>query len=156
MANKDVFSIEWEGLDELNKHLTDMSKNVETIMIEEMTKFSMLAEEATKALVQHDEGDLEDSINFDKAKKEGKNIVATGGSNKEYALRRHEEPYRMGVHDKYPGDNYYVGGRGRRTLRKPNWRGIRPGRKYMENAVKSIENDFDKTLVRALERILDA
>lgn len=159
MANDDVFSIEWEGLDEFAEMLDKMDDQTDKIIMEEMTKFGMLAEEGTKALVHHDEGTLEDSINFDKAKREGGDIVVQGGSNLEYALRRHEEPYRMGVHHKYSEGkkwpNYYVGGRGRGTHRKPAWRGYQPGRKYMENAIKAIEGDYDKMNARALERILE-
>lgn len=137
MAKGDVFSVEWEGLDEFNDMLDKMDKKAERIIMDEMTKFGMLAEEGTKALVHHDEGTLEDSINFDRARKEGGSIVVRGGTNVVYALRRHEEP-----------------GRGQGTLGKPSWRGYRPGPKYMENAVKAIEPDYNKMNARALERIL--
>jgi len=159
MAKNDVFSIEWEGLDEFHQMLENMSEEAENIVMEEMTKFGMLAEEGTKALVHHDEGTLEDSISFDKAKSYGSIIEVKGGTNLDYALRRHEEPYRMGVHHKYKEGkkwpNYYVAGRGRGTWNKPMWRGYRPGRKYMENAIKAIESDYDKMNARALERILE-
>lgn len=160
MAKNDVFSIEWEGLEEFHQMLEKMDKEAEKIIIEEMTEFGMLAEEATKALAPHDEGHgLVDSINFDKAKKVGSSVVVKGGSNSKYALRRHEEPYRLGIYDKYkegkhwPG--FYVDGRGGNTRGKSMWRGYRPGRKYMENAIKSIESDYDKMNARALERILE-
>ncbi|GGB41713.1 hypothetical protein GCM10011409_19060 [Lentibacillus populi] len=139
MAKGDIFEIEWEGLDEFVELLDKMDNKSEEIIIDEMTKFGMLAEEGTKALVHHDEGTLEDSINFDKATKEGSDIVVRGGTNVIYALRRHEEP-----------------GRGPGTLAKPAWRGYQPGPKYMENAIKAIEPDYDKMNARALERILEA
>ena len=152
----DVFGIEWQGLDEFVQILDKMDEQAEKIIMEEYTTFGMLAEEGSKALAHHDEGDgLVDSINFDKAKREGNAIVVRGGSNSVYALRRHEEPYRMGVHDKLPGDGYYVDGRGEGTRAKPDWRGIQPGRKYMENAIKAIDRDYDKMNARALERILE-
>lgn len=160
MAKDDVFSIEWEGLDEFHDMLDKMEKETEKIIMEEMTAFGMEVEEGAKALAPHDHGDgLSDSINFDKAKKEGNSIVVRGGSNKPYALRRHEEPYRPGVHDKYengrhyPG--YYVDGRGQGTRGKESWRGIQPGRKYLENAIKALEPDYDEMNARALERILE-
>lgn len=163
MAKDDVFGIEWEGLDEFADILDKMDEQAEKIIMEEMTTFGMLVEEGTKALAPHDEGtldgssnfDISGSVSFDKAKKEGGGIAVHGGSNLEYALRRHEEPYRMGVHDKLPGDGYYVDGRGEGTRGKPNWRGIQPGRKYMENAIKAVEKDYDKMNTRALERILE-
>src|SRR5699024_3162308 len=79
----DVFSIEWEGLDEFHDMLDKMDKESEKIIMEEMTKFGMLAEEGTKALAPHDEGtldgssnfDISGSVSFDKAKKEGGDIV---------------------------------------------------------------------------------
>lgn len=138
MANNDVFSVEWEGLDEFHDMLDEMDKEAENIIADEMTRFGMLAEEGTKALVHHDEGPLEDSVNFDRAKIEGRNVIVRGGSNMIYALRRHEEP-----------------GRGPGTLAKPSWRGYRPGPKYMENAIKAIEPDYNKMNARALERILE-
>lgn len=159
MAKGDVFNIEWEGLDEFAEILDKMDKQSEKIIMDEMTKLGMLAEEGAKALVHHDHGDLEDSLSFDRAKKEGRNIVVHGGSNLEYALRRHEEPYRPGVHDKYENGrhypNYYLNGRGRGTHRKPKWRGYKPGRKYLENTIKAIEPDYNKVNTRALERILE-
>lgn len=155
MDKNDVFSIEWEGLQEFHDALDTMEKEAEKIIMEEMTKFGQLAEEGTKALVHHDEGTLEDSINFDKAKKVNGQITVEGGSNVIYALRRHEEPYRLGVHAKGLDKGFYVDGRGRGTRGKPSWRGHQPGRKYMENAIKAIEPDYDKMNARALERILE-
>lgn len=138
MDRNDVFKVEWEGLSEFHDMLDKMEKNAETIIMEEMTELGMLAEEGTKALVHHDEGTLEDSINFDTARKEGGSVVVRGGTNVAYALRRHEEP-----------------GRGPGTLAKPMWRGYRPGPKYMENAIKAIEPDYNKMNERALKRILE-
>ncbi|MUK89154.1 HK97 gp10 family phage protein [Ornithinibacillus sp. L9] len=133
----DIFDIEWKGLKEFTQLLDNMSENVEKIVLEEYTKFGMLAEEGTKALVHHAEGNLEDSINFDKAVKEGDSIVVRGGTNVVYALRRHEEP-----------------GIGEGTAGKPAWRGYTPGPKYLENAIKAISKDYDKMNERALKRIL--
>lgn len=155
MARRDVFNIEWQGLQEFANALENMDDQVENIIMEEMTKFGMLAEEGAKALSPHDEGNgLEDSINFDSARKERGAVVVHGGSNSKYALRRHEEPYRMGRHDKGQDRGFYVDGRGRGTRGKPAWRGIQPGRKYMENAIKAIESDYDQMNARAMDRIL--
>lgn len=158
MANE-LFSIEWQGLKELEQSLSKMESEMDKIFIEEMTKFGMLAEEGTKALVHHDEGTLEDSINFDRAKREGTEFVVRGGSNSDYALRRHEEPPRTGVHDKYKKGarikGFYVNGRGQGTLGKPRWRRYKPGRKYLEKAIKAIEPDYNKMNIRILERILE-
>jgi hypothetical protein len=138
MAKRDLFSVEWEGLDEFAEMLEKMDAQTDEIIMDEMTKYGMLVEEGTKALVHHDEGTLEDSINFDKAIRESNTIIVRGGSNIEYALRRHEEP-----------------GRGAGTLAKPRWRRYKPGPKYMEKAIKATEDDYNKMNVRALERILE-
>lgn len=137
MAKDDIFEIEWEGLEEMSKLLDKMDKEIDQIIIEEYTELAMTAEEGAKALVHHDEGTLEDSINFDPARREGRDIVSRGGTNVEYALQRHERP-----------------GVGPGTANKPSWRGHQPGPKYLENAMKAIESDYDKANARILERVL--
>lgn len=134
---KEVFKIEWDGLDEFIEQLQKISDQTDNIILEEYSKFGLLAEEGAKALVHHDEGTLEDSINFDQAVKNGDEIIVRGGTNVEYALRRHEEP-----------------GIGEGTANKPSWRGYAPGQKYLENAVRAIEEDYDTMNIRILERIL--
>lgn len=160
LANKDDFlKVEWDGLEELEKYFDKFGEDFEEILLDEYTKYGMLVEEGAKALVHHDEGDLEGSIKFDKAKKDSKGVSVEGGSNLPYAVRRHEEPYRYGVHDKYDNGskfpNYYVYGRGRGTLTKPTWRGLRPGRKFMQNAISATKKDYDKMNERVLKRALD-
>jgi hypothetical protein len=160
LAKKDEFlNIEWDGIKELEEYFDKFEENFEQILIEEYTKYGMLVEEGTKALVHHDEGDLEGSISFDRAKREGNTVVVEGGSNLSYALRRHEEPYRMGTFPKYENGskfpNYYLYGRGRGTLTKPKWRGYKPGRKFLQNAINATKRDYDKMNERILERTLD-
>jgi hypothetical protein len=158
LAREDFLHIEWDGLKELEQFFDKMEENFEQILIDEYTEYGMLVEEGAKALVHHDEGDLEDSISFDRAKKEGNGISVEGGSNSRYALRRHEEPYRKGIHPKYENGakfpNYYVNGRGEGTRSKLNWRGYQPGRKYLLNAINATKKDYDKMLERILERTL--
>lgn len=157
---KDEFlNIEWEGIKELEEYFEKFDENFERILIEEYTKYGMLVEEGTKALAPHDEGDLEDSISFGRAKKEGKTVVVEGGSNSPYALRRHEEPYRKGVYPKYDNgaklEDYYVNGRGEGTRGKPPWRGYQPGRKYLQNAINATKKDYNEMNERILQRALD-
>lgn len=151
---RDVFEVEWEGLDEFKNMLDEMYQKHEKIIADNLTGFGMLAEEATKALVHHDEGTLEDSINFSKAKRFGTTFEVTGGTNVVYAMRRHEEPYRLGTHHKLPKDFFYQNGLGKHTRAKPRWRHYTPGRKFLENAVKSIESDYDKMNKETLDQIL--
>lgn len=155
--NDEFFRIEWQGIDELIDYFDRMEKDFERILIDEYTKFGMLVEEGTKALAPHDEGGLEDSISFDKAKRVGNAIMIEGGSNLKYAIRRHEEPYRGGTHPKYDNGSkfpsYYQTGRGAGTRGKPAWRGYKPGRKYLQNAINATEKDYDKMNERILDRI---
>lgn len=156
MAKNEFFDIDLEGYDELEDFFNSGDERLTNLFIEEYTKLGLLAEEGMKALVHHDEGDLEDSISFDKAIRKGDHIIVEGGSNSPYAWRRHEEPYRMGTYTKYDGGSkyprYYLNGRGRRTLTKPNWRGYKPGRKYAQNTMNALEPDFDAVNARILER----
>lgn len=156
MAKDDFISINWSGLNELDAMLEGIEENVDAIVEEEYQKYGLLVEEGTQALVHHDEGDLEASVNSSTSNKDGL-IETVVGSNMKYALRRHEQPYRLGTHPKYDNgtkfERYYLNGRGRRTLLKPKWRGYKPGRKYLKNAVKATEPEYDDTNERILRRI---
>jgi hypothetical protein len=159
LANNDFIHIEWEGLAELEQLFDGMDDAFMRILKEEYTDYGMLVEEGSKALVHHDESDLEDSINFGQAEPEGSGVAVEGGSNSKYALKRHERPYRMGRHPKYENGakfpDYYVNGRGEGTRSKPKWRGKMPGRKYLLNAINATERDYEKMLERILERTLE-
>ncbi|WP_342512795.1 HK97 gp10 family phage protein [Sporosarcina sp. FSL K6-1522] len=156
---KDMFSLVWSGLSEFEDDLKGMEKELFKNIEKAMSDYSMLIEEGTRALVHRDHGDLEASINFGRPKREGDSFVIEGGSNLKYALRRHEEPYRPGTHDKYDAGvkfvKYYLNGRGRRTFGKPSWRGEKPGRKFLERAIVATEKDFDAVMVEALEKTLE-
>ncbi|PAE17290.1 hypothetical protein CHH91_04605 [Virgibacillus sp. 7505] len=156
MASKDGFlSLEWEGLEELIDQFEHMGDKFEEALVDGYTEYGLLVEEGSRALAGYDTGDLEQSITFDRAELNGDTVTVEGGSNLSYALRRHEEPYRMGVHDKYDNGslfpNYYVGGRGRATARKPTWMGMRPGRKFMENAILATETNYNDMLQRIMD-----
>ena len=156
MARNEFFDIDLEGYDEFQDFFNSGDERLTNLFIEEYTKLGLLAEEGMKALTFHDEGDLEDSISFDKAIRKGDHIIVEGGSNSPYAWRRHEEPYKMGTYPKYDNGSkfprYYLNGRGRRTLTKPNWRGYKPGRKFAQNTMIALEPDFDAINARILER----
>ena len=138
MTDDILFNLEWEGLEELINHLGEMTENMDRIFMEELTEYGLLVEEGAKSLAHHKLGDLEDSINFEKARKVTVGTFeVTGGSNLVYALRRHEEA-----------------GRGLGTLAKPMWRGYRPGPKFLENAMKATKNDYNRMNEIILERIL--
>jgi hypothetical protein len=159
LARDDFLRIEWEGLQELEEMFNEMEDNFMRILTEEYTQYGMLVEEGTKALAPHDEGDLEDSINFGQAVPEGSGVSVEGGSNAKHALKRHERPYRMGTHPKYENGakfpDYYKDGRGEGTRSKRSWRGQMPGRKYLLNAINATERDYEKMLDRILERTLE-
>lgn len=155
---REVFSLDWDGLEELAQYFDRMEDAFVRILKEEYTKYGMLLEEGAKALAPEDEGDLVDSLNFTGLKVTGNGVEGEVGSNLVYALRRHEEPYRGGSHPKYQRGskfpNYYKNGRGATTRAKGSWRGFPAGRKYLENAVKATEDYYNEMLQRILERAI--
>lgn len=160
MGRDSNIHIEWDGLQELGDLLETMEEEIERIALEEYRDFGMLFEEAVRALAPRDESDLEGSYNVAPPKREGEAIVIEGGSNSKYALRRHEEPYRMGTYPKYDNGSkfpdFYVNGRGARTRSKPGFRGEKAGRKYQSRAVELITEDWNETNQRILDRVLGA
>lgn len=155
--NDNIVNIEWEGLEEFAELLDELEDEFFKIAKEEYTKYGMLLEEGAKSLAPHDEGDLEDSINFQQAKREGNSITLEGGSNLKYAMLRHEAPQRSGKHDKYDNGSkfpdYYHNSRGQRTRTKGAWRGYKAGRKFLKNAILATEQDFDKMNKRIMTRV---
>lgn len=159
MPNDDFIRIEWDGLDELAEMFDEMDKAVERVAMQEFTKYGLLVEEGAKALAFKDRGELEASINFDQARKEGNLIVVEGGTNLKSSLRLHEAPYKPGVRPKYDSgalfERYYNNGRGEKTRAKSAWRGYQPGRKFLSNAILATEDDFDEMNERILKRVLE-
>lgn len=159
MSKKDGFKIEFEGLHEFIKEIEEMPKKLLKDMQKKYTDYGLLVEEGAKALAPHDIGTLEDAIVADKAEVDGNNVSVEVGVATIYALRRHEEPPRMGTHPKYSRGakfpNYYQDGRGIKTAQKPQWRGHKAGRKYFENAINATTEDYnamnEKILVKLLE-----
>ena len=156
--NRDFIRIEWEGLDQLAESIERAEQDIDRILLEEYTGYGLLVEQGAKALAPHDEGDLEASIHFDPATATLNGVQVEGGSNAKHALIRHERPYSERTHNKYSNGakfpDYYQDGRGERTRAKPTWRGYEPGRKYLENAIKATEEDYDRMNERILQRIL--
>lgn len=149
--------VEWEGLDEFLDLLENMTSRFEYILIDEYRKYGMEVEAGSRALAPEDGGDLASSINFSNPKRIVGGIMVEGGSNSVYALRRHEEPYRMGSFPKYDKGgkfpNYYYNGRGLTTQGK-SWMGYPAGRKFMENAIKALEGYYNDMLERILGRVM--
>lgn len=158
MSGKDYLSIEWEGLKELEDLLDEMGDEIERVAYQEYGRYALLLEEGTKALVQRDTGDLESTINF-AVNKTPEGIEIDGGSNSKYALRRHYEPYRKGKYPKYDNGakfpDFYSNGLGLRTRSKRGFRGEKPGRLFLERAIKVTREDWDATNQRILKRVLN-
>jgi hypothetical protein len=152
----EFFRLEWDGLEELEQYFARMEEAFVQILVEEYTRYGLLLEEGGKALAPEDDGDLAASINFSGLRVTADGVEGEVGTNLVYALRRHEEPYRMGTFPKYSRGakfpDYYVNGRGAETRNK-SWRGIPAGRKYLENAVKATQEDYEEMLRRILERL---
>lgn len=155
----DLFSIEWQGLDELKQYFEAMDARFIRICTDEMTKFGLTVEETAKALAPRDSGDLEDSITASVAEMRGTIFEVIVGTNLEYALRVHEQPERTGVYPKYERgvkyDDYYVNGDGQNTRSKKSVKGYKPGRKYMTNAVLASEDDWNEMCNRIITRVLE-
>lgn len=134
-----------------------MPEEMEREIIRRLNQYGMLAEEGSKALAPHDRGDLEDSINFGHAKRDGDGFSLEGGANSPYALRQHEMPIRAGEHPKWENGakfpNYYKDGLGARTRAKA-WRGQRAGRKYMTRAIDLTLKDWDRLWEELLDQTL--
>ena len=154
----DRIEIVWDGIEEYADLLEGFEDEFYRHLKNELTEYGLLVEEGAKALAPRDTGDLEQSIHFDAAKRVGDKVIVEGGTNIEYALKRHEAPYSSSTHDKYDNGarfpNYYSGGRGKRTRSKSPWRGFQPGRKYLSNAVAATEEEFERAIARALEKTL--
>lgn len=155
----EFISIEWEGLDELKQYFRGVNQKFERIVKEELTDFGLNVETVAKALAPRDSGDLEDSLTATVAELRGTVFEIMVGTNLEYALRVHEQPYSSDTRSKYERgvkyDGYYVNGRGENTRDKSNVKGFVPGRKYLQNAVTVTEEDWNKMLERILERMLE-
>lgn len=132
----------------------DVDKNVD----KGLSEYGMVFEEAGKALAPYDSGDLVTSIQFQGLKTVSGARQGSVGSDLEYALRRHEEPYKPGTRDKYDNgvkfERYYLNGRGRRTHRRPGFRGQKAGRKYLERAQVATEKDHFDIMKQTLEAVL--
>lgn len=155
-----LLAVRFTGLKEFQRDLQRGDKEAVTILSQEFARYGNRVERVAKQLSPRDEGDLEASITTTRPKRMGAGMQMELGSNKAYALRRHEEPPRKGTHDKYgpngrhrPG--YYVDGRGGITRSKRGVKGYQPGRKYIENAVRATETDIKTMEARALGRMID-
>lgn len=154
-----MFDIRWDGIEELTRMMDQMDEQMEQIMIEEYTRFGLLAEEGARALAPKDKGDMTDTINSDRARKDGQGVFVEVGVGSVYGIYQHEKRLRPGNHPKYDRGakfpDYYQNGYGQKTRSKPAWRGERPGRKYLERTVNLIETDFDEMNDRILARIME-
>lgn len=133
-----VFKIEWQGLKELKDEFKTMSPRFRKIMLEELDKVALECESHAKSLSFVDTGELSKSIHAEPAKLVGNEFIALVGTNLEYAIYVHE-----------------IQGQGEKTALKPHYKGYVPGYKFFTNAIKLSEQDYNKAMERALERILE-
>lgn len=159
MADGFGFQIDIQGLADMEQQLEGMTDDFERNLSDGMNEYGMLLEEGARSLSHRDGGQLESSIDFYSLTKNGGVMEGSVGSDLKYALKRHEEPYKIGTtHNKYDAGvkevDYYVDSLGRRTRQQPAWRGLKPGRKYVERAVVATEEDFEEVLAEALDKTL--
>lgn len=134
------FNVHWDGLDEFISDLGNIEKKLNKTVPEEMNRFRFIPESGAKALTPVLTNELTRSISSSHVIRAGNVFEFSIGTNLPYALKMHEWP----------------GGWGPGTAAKQStsWRGFTPGRKYIENAAKGSEQDFEKAMARALERAL--
>lgn len=136
MANDEI-KIQFEGLEEFIALLDSFSRTVENELIKEMNKYKSEVEKGTKLLTPVDTNELTKSITSSDVKRNGNEYYFTVGSDLPYALRMHEHTGNWGV----------------RTQLKQmkSYRGYTPGKKYLENAIRATESDWE----RAMNNVLD-
>lgn len=154
------FNLSWSGTNEIRRAIKKMDVMAERVLKEEYSKHALFVEQATKSLAHHDRGDLEDSIHSQPARRTGKGITSEVYVNSDYAIYLHESvPKKYGYRPKYENGSkfpkYYKNGLGLRTRTKPGFRGEKPGRKFLDRAVKLSEKDFDEMNKRAIRRITE-
>lgn len=156
--SRNSFHLEWQGLSEFKKSISNIGKSFDKELRKELMKIALETERNAKALSYYDGGVLENSIHTTNITKIGNTYIVYVGTNLEYATYLHElynptgrnHKYERGV--KYP--NYYIGGRGRRTREKPKVKGYTPGRKFLSNAVTITESMFEEAMLNVVERVL--
>lgn len=147
--------IKWDGLDEYIKELDKNYRRFESEIIKEMNKFKAVPYGGAVKLSPRDERDLEKSWTTSNVKREGASYSFSIGTNKPYAAWLHERNPKQGtVRNKYDRGalvvGYYRDGWGLRTRRKPEWRGYKPGNKFLENAVQGSKPEYDMMNERLL------
>lgn len=137
MANRH-FDINNQDTERFIAKMKTADKKLVTNMIKKANKVGYQVEADAKALAPRDTGQLEQSIQSTGAKYVNGQISLSVGSPLVYALRRHEEPSRKGMYNKYARGvtytDYYINGRGELTRAKPNVGSFEPGRKFLTNA----------------------
>lgn len=81
--------------------------------------------------------------------------------NTPYAVRRHEEAPRMGVHPRYTrrGGKWvrageYIDGRGPQTRSAPGIDGMEPGRKYLERPLRRRASKYMQNIAKHVKGVL--
>lgn len=137
---RDGINIEFDGLDEFISLMDNYSKDVEDEIIKEMNKYKSQVETGAKKLTPVDTNELTNSITSSGVTREGGAYIFTVGSDLDYAVRMHEHQGNWGV----------------RTMLKQAqaWRGYVPGNKYLENAVRATENDWNKSMENVINNTI--
>lgn len=158
MANNFDFQISFPDMGDFIRELEMMPDAADNHIGDAIIEYGMLLEEGSRALAPYDSGDLVNSLQFKSLQRMAGRIEGAVGSEIAYAMRTHEAPDTPGTRDKYDNgvkfERYYLNGKGRRTHRKPAWRGQRAGRKYLERAAVATEKDFEELMNEAYEKTI--
>lgn len=94
---------------------------------------------ASQKLAPLDEGGLMENGSIDPANQQGNNIVSRVGYSKEYSLRMHEDYYNLGT----------------TSSQKPNFDGMRVGRKYLEQPTIKYGDKYSKHIADKVNGVFE-
>lgn len=136
----ELINIDFEGLDEFVQLLENLTPEFEKAIISEMDSYRLQVEGGAKALTPEDTNELTKSITSSRVSRIGSEFFFTVGSDLPYALRMHEHQGNWGV----------------RTMLKQaeSWRDYTPGNKFLENAVRGTEDDWNTAMEDILNNTL--
>lgn len=136
----ELINIDFEGLDEFVQLLENLTPEFEKAIISEMDSYRLQVEGGAKALTPEDTNELTESITSSEVQRVGNSFIFTVGSDLAYAVRMHEHQGNWGV--------------GTVLKQAKEWRDYTPGNKFLENAVRGTEDDWNTAMEDILNNTL--
>ncbi|AGK97409.1 hypothetical protein [Clostridium pasteurianum] len=151
------FEITFTGFEEVLQNLDSLEEAIDKEVKQAVMDCGLDLQKVASELAPLLESDLQGSGNTTEENNgQGYTVKVTFDS--PYAKRRHEEPYRSGVHKEYNSAGVYVGdiidGRGPFTRSKPAIDGMAPGRKYLERPLKKYEQKYQDYVANKIKGVM--